>query len=134
MRERWSRIQALGYPYLVAEVDQTIAGYAYASQYRPRPGYRYTVEDSIYLNPMLLGQGIGSKLLSALIAACEEKGLRQMIAVIGDGANSASIRLHEKFGFRLVGTLHSSGFKFGRWVDSVLMQRGLGPGSGNLPG
>lgn len=115
-----------GLPYLVAEMDGQVAGYAYASPYRPRPAYRYTVEDSIYIHPAHVGKGLGRLLLTALLEACEQAGCRQMIAVIGDSENAASIGLHSALGFHQVGILHSVGLKFGRWVDSVLMQRSLG--------
>jgi phosphinothricin acetyltransferase len=116
------------YPYLVAGRDGDILGYAYAGPYRSRPAYRATVENSIYIRPGLERRGIGRTLLSALIGECERRDFRQIIAVIGDSANVASIKLHEDAGFRLVGTLQSVGFKFGRWLDSVLMQRAVGAG------
>ena len=117
-----------GYPYLVAVRDGAILGYAYASSYRPRRAYRYTVEDSVYVGAELAGQGIGSALLAALIARCEAGPLRQMIAVIGNSGNAGSIALHRRFGFTDVGVLRSVGFKHGQWVDTVLMQRSLGVG------
>lgn len=120
-------------PYLVAAIGGEIAGYAYAGSYRPRPAYRYTVEDSIYLAPASQQRGIGTKLLSELVAQSEARGYRQMIAVIGDSANTGSIALHTRAGFNMVGTHPNVGFKFGRWLDSVLMQRGLGEGALNLP-
>jgi len=123
MATRFNQLDA--FPYLVAERDNAILGYAYASPYRPRPAYRHTIEDSIYIHPEYIGQGLGKALLGALIAACQQTGCRQMIAVIGDSGNLASIRLHEHFGFRHVGVLQGVGFKFGRWVDTVLMQREL---------
>jgi L-amino acid N-acyltransferase YncA len=129
MAKRRSDILSLGLPYLVAERDGAIFGYAYAGHYRPRPGYQFTIEDSVYIDPQHAGHGCGKALLTALIGICEQGPWRQMIAVIGDTANTASIRLHERFGFRSVGTLSSVGFKFNRWVDSMLMQRELGPGS-----
>jgi L-amino acid N-acyltransferase YncA len=129
MAKRRSDILSLGLPYLVAERDGAILGYAYAGRYRPRPGYKFTIEDSVYIDPQQVGHGCGRALLAALIEICEQGPWRQMIAVIGDNANVASLRLHERFGFRSVGTLSSVGFKFNRWVDSVLMQRELGPGS-----
>jgi phosphinothricin acetyltransferase len=128
MVHRWEQLTARGYPYFVALVDGMVAGYAYAGPYRPRPGYRYTVEDSIYVDPRWTGQGLGAALLARLLAACRERGYRQMVAVIGDSANAASIRLHERFGFRVVGTLRAVGFKFERWIDSVLMQLDLSGG------
>jgi phosphinothricin acetyltransferase len=106
-----------------------IAGYAYAGPYRPRSAYRFTVENSIYLDPSFAGRGIGRRLLERLIADCERLGMRQMVAVIGDSDNVASIALHHALGFRQVGVLTKVGFKFGRWVDSVLMQRELGDGT-----
>ena len=133
MAHRHEQVTALGLPYLVAEVGGRIAGYAYAAPYRTRPAYRFTVEDSVYIHPERIGNGIGSTLLPALIAACERVGCRQMIAVIGDSENRSSIRLHEKFGFTRVGLLPAVGYKFGRWVDSVLMQRALGSGAGDEP-
>jgi phosphinothricin acetyltransferase len=111
-----------------------VVGYAYAGTYRPRPAYANTVENSVYLRPDMVGRGIGRRLLSALIAACEQGGLRQMVAVVGDSANTASIRLHEALGFRRVGVLRDVGYKHGVWLDSVLLQRSLGPGSATPPG
>jgi len=122
-----------GLPYLVAEADGAVVGYSYASPYRTRSAYRYTLEDSVYVDERVLGRGIGRALLAATIARCEARGCRQMIAVIGDSANHASIGLHRRLGFALVGTLPAVGFKFGRWVDSVLMQRALGLGDKTLP-
>lgn len=118
------------YPYLAAERDGVMLGYAYAGPYRPRPAYRATVEDSIYIHPDAAGQGLGKALLSSLLGACEALGCRQMMAVIGDGhgRSSASVRLHEALGFRLVGVARDVGFKHGRWLDQVLMQRALGEG------
>ena len=130
---RYRGVLELGLPYLVAELDGAIAGYAYASPYRTRPAYRFTVENSIYIDHRHAGQRLGGTLLAALIAECEARGCRQMIAVIGDSANLASIRLHEKFGFVRTGLLPSVGWKFGRWVDSVLMQRPLGGGDTTGP-
>jgi L-amino acid N-acyltransferase YncA len=137
MSTRRSKILTLGLPYLVAEQvgqekDQKILGYAYAGQYRPRPGYQFTIEDSVYISPEHQGQGLGQALLTALIETCEQGPWRQMIAVIGDTANTASMRLHERHGFGSIGTLYSVGWKFNRWVDSILMQRALGPGN-SLP-
>lgn len=133
MARRHAAVIELALPYLVAELDDEIAGYAYAGIYRARAAYRYTVEDSVYVHGGHAGKGIGSILLPELISGCEKAGRRQMIAVIGDSENRASIRLHEKFGFQRVGLLPAVGFKFGRWVDSVLMQRTLGSGSTNSP-
>ena len=121
-------------PYLVAELEGSVVGYAYAAPYRTRVAYRYTLENSVYVAAGLVGRGVGRALLAVLIPRCEAAGYRQMVAVIGDSANEASIGLHAAFGFARVGLLPSVGFKFGRWVDSVLMQRALGPGDGTLPG
>ena len=115
-------------PYLVAEVEGTVVGYSYVSPYRARTAYRFSVENSVYVDQRLVGRGIGHALLTALVARCEAGPWRQMIAVVGDSANQASIRLHEQCGFRRIGTLTSVGFKFGRWVDSVVLQRELGGG------
>ena len=133
MARRYAHVISLGLPYLVAELGGRICGYAYAAPYRARPAYRFTVENSVYIHPDCVGNGIGSALLPALIAACEKAGYRQMVAVIGDSENRPSIRLHEKFGFERVGLLPAVGWKFDRWVDSVLMQRALGGGAGDQP-
>jgi L-amino acid N-acyltransferase YncA len=120
-------------PGLVTSSAGAILGYAYAGTYRPRAAYRDTVENSIYIRHDQIGQGIGARLLPALIARCEAIGLRQMIAVVGDSGNAASIRLHERCGFALIGTLRSVGYKHGRWLDSVLLQRSLGDGDASPP-
>lgn len=120
---------ANGFPYLVAVNAGRVIGYAYASSYRARMGYRFVVEDSVYVQRDFQGQGIGTQLLDALIKACEQRGYRQMIAVIGDSENVGSIKLHERCGFHVVGTFKSIGFKFGRWLDSVQMARSLGAGN-----
>jgi phosphinothricin acetyltransferase len=133
LRSRRAAVLAAGLPWLVAEADAVIAGYAYATPYRTRSGYRYTLEDSVYVAPGLQRGGVGTRLLNALIERCEAGPWRQMIAVIGDSDNAGSIALHQRMGFRVVGTLTSAGFKFGRWVDSVLMQRSLGAGDATLP-
>jgi phosphinothricin acetyltransferase len=133
MQSRFEKIVGGGYPYLVAVEGAVVLGYAYASQYRPRPAYRFTVEDSIYVAPGQAGRGIGKALLMQLISECESRGYRQMLAVIGDSANQASIGVHRACGFELKCTLDAFGFKFGRWVDSVLMQRALGEGQTTLP-
>ena len=122
-----------GLPYLVAEIDEVVVGYAYASPYRARSAYRFSIENSVYVDHRRHRCGIGGALLAALIAQCERGAWRQMIAVIGDSANLPSIALHQGLGFRMVGTLRSVGFKFGRWVDTVLMQRELGAGGETLP-
>jgi len=133
MARRYERLRADAYPYLVAEHDGSVVGYAYAGPYRNRPAYRWSVEDSIYLAPQAFRRGIGRALLAALIRETESAGFRQMIAVIGDSDNAASIELHRAAGFRLVGTFDHVGFKFGRWLDSVLMQRPLGAGASTVP-
>jgi phosphinothricin acetyltransferase len=125
---RREAILGQGFPYLTAELDGRVVGYAYASPYRTRGGYRFTVEDSVYVDPGMKGHGIGKALLHALIGECETRGYRQMIAVIGDSANVASIRLHESCGFETVGVFRDIGFKFDRWLDCVQMQRSLGAG------
>jgi L-amino acid N-acyltransferase YncA len=119
-------IEQAGLPFLVATNGDRVLGYAYAGPYRPRPAYRYTVEDSIYIDPAEIGHGLGKLLMPELIAACEKAGSRQLIAVIGDTDNLASVRLHERFGFRHSGVFRAVGFKFDRWLDTVLMQRKLG--------
>jgi L-amino acid N-acyltransferase YncA len=133
MLARRQAVLGLGLPYLAAEQDGRIVGYSYASSYRPRPAYRHTIEDSVYVAEGQAGRGIGGALLSGLIARCETGPWRQMLAVIGDSGNVGSIGLHRRFGFEPVGTLRSAGFKLGRWVDTVLMQRSLGPGDQTLP-
>lgn len=133
MARRRTAILAAGYPHLVAELGGDVVGYSYASAYRARPAYRFTVENSVYVREGLQGRGVGRALLAALIERCEGGSWRQMIAVIGDSANHASIGLHSALGFRRVGTLQGVGYKFGRWVDSVLMQRPLAGGSGTDP-
>ncbi|MEB0079143.1 N-acetyltransferase family protein [Pseudomonas sp. CCI3.2] len=126
MLGRRADILSKGLPYLVAERGGEVVGYGYATLYRPRPGYRFTVEDSVYVREGLGGKGIGQALLGAIIERCTQGGSRQMIAIIGNSENYASIRLHERLGFRRVGVFESVGFKHGRWVDTVLMQRALG--------
>ena len=133
MGHRRKAIQDLGLPYLVAEENGAVQGFAYAGPYRPRSGYRFTVEDSVYVAPWIHGKGIGRRLLGEVIQRAEAAGMRQMLAIIGDSSNTASIGLHEALGFRRVGVFQSIGFKFGGWVDTVLMQRALGPGDGMLP-
>ncbi|MCC2099227.1 MAG: N-acetyltransferase [Hyphomicrobiales bacterium] len=122
-----SLVQA-GYPWLVADCDGAIAGYAYAGPFRARPAFRHTVENSIYLAPQFQRRGIGRLLLEHLIAECEARDFRQMISVIGGSENVASARLHERCGFTHAGVWESTGWKFGRWIDCVVLQRPLGPG------
>ena len=129
------RLLARGLPYLVAEGgDGAVLGYAYASAYRPRAAYRNTAEHSVYVRHDLVGRGVGRLLLAALLARCEALGVRQMVAVVGDSANLGSVRLHEAFGFRRIGTLSAVGRKHGRWLDTVLLQRALGEGDRTDPG
>jgi L-amino acid N-acyltransferase YncA len=133
MVRRYQALVAQNYPYLVAELAGTVAGYAYAGPYRARPAYRWTVEDSVYIDPEFHRRGIGSRLLARLIADTQALGFRQIIAVIGDSSQTASIMLHERAGFTLIGTLRSVGFKHGRWLDTPLMQRALGAGDSAPP-
>jgi L-amino acid N-acyltransferase YncA len=138
MIKRRADILARGLPYLVAEIDDPaipdgIAGYAYAGPYRTRSAYRHSVEDSIYTAPEAQRRGVGRALLDELIRRCTAMGYRQMIAVIGDSANHGSIGVHEAAGFKRVALLPAIGLKFGRWVDSVMMQRPLGEGQTTLP-
>ena len=127
-------IVARGLPYLVAERAGQVVGYCYAGLFRPRSGYRFTLEDSIYVDADQVGRGIGRLLLEPLLARCTELGYRQMVAVIGGRETVASVRLHEALGFAHVGVFPAVGYKFGRWIDIVLMQRALGPGATTLPG
>lgn len=133
MRARMRRTLAAGYPYLAAEDGGAVVGYAYAGGYRSRVAYQWTVENSVYVADAAHGRGIGTALMQALIAECEARGFRQMVAVIGEPSNTASIRLHEKLGFRLIGVFPALAFKHGRWLDTVQMQRALGPGAGTPP-
>ena len=126
MRARWRRLAGDGYPWLVCVANEILAGYACAGPYRARPGYRFTVENSVYVAVTTRGCGIGRRLLADLIDACDAAGYRQMVAVIGDSAHVASIRLHQSLGFRRAGTLCEVGYKFDRWLDTVIMQRALG--------
>ena len=127
-RHRRSRL-----PYLVAEIDGQVAGYAYANTYRTRVAYQWTVENSVYVDARFQGKGVGTGLLQALIDACVARGYRQMVAVIGEPTNTASIKLHERFGFELVGVFRGLGRKHGRWLDTVQMQRALGDGADTAP-
>jgi phosphinothricin acetyltransferase len=133
MTRRFKALMDGGFPYLVAVLDSRVIGYAYAGPYRPRPAYRFTVENSVYLQPAIHRRGIGLQLLQRLIAECEARGYRQMIAVIGDSANAGSIGVHLRNGFAMIGTHPDVGFKFGRWLDIVMMQRALGEGATTLP-
>jgi phosphinothricin acetyltransferase len=133
MTRRFKALMDGGYPYLVASIEGRVIGYAYAGPYRPRPAYRFTVENSVYLQPAIHRRGIGLQLLQRLIAECEARGYRQMIAVIGDSANAGSISVHTRTGFAMIGTHPNVGFKFGRWLDTVMMQRALGEGAATLP-
>jgi len=128
MKKRRATVLELGLPHLVAERQGRVMGYAYAGNWRPRPAYKFSVEDSVYIDKDAVGQGVGRALLPVLIEQCTRLGKKQMVAVIGDTASTPSIRLHASCGFRMVGTLEKVGFKFGRWLDSVLMQRPLGEG------
>lgn len=128
LRRRFHAIRELGLPYLVAAEEKRILGYAYAGPYRPRPAYRFTVEDSIYVSPEAQRRGVGGALLGALLAELGGTDIRQVVAVIGDSGNAASIRLHAAAGFRRVGVLKAVGWKHGRWLDTVLMQLELGSG------
>ena len=135
MQARRRKALDCGAPYLVAEFEGAIVGYCYAGLYHARPAYRYTLEDSVYVAHGMGGHGVGAALLGELITRCEQGPWRQMVAVIGDSGNAASIALHRRFGFEWVGALRSVGFKFGRWVDVPIMQRALGAGDGPpLPG
>jgi phosphinothricin acetyltransferase len=133
MRRRFHEIAGGGFPYLVAEFGDAVLGYGYCTLYRTRSAYRYAVEDSVYVRHDSAGRGVGKALLADLIVRCEALGYRQIIAVIGDSANAGSIGLHASQGFLRAGTLRSVGFKLGRWVDSVFMQRPLGDGDGLPP-
>jgi phosphinothricin acetyltransferase len=133
MTRRYRALMDGDFPYFVAVLDGRVVGYAYAGPYRPRPAYRFTVENSVYLDPASHRRGIGLQLMERLIAECEARGFRQMIAVIGDSANAGSIGVHRRCGFRMIGTHPSVGLKFGRWLDTVMMQRALGEGATPVP-
>src|SRR3954466_13796868 len=133
MTRRFKALMDGGYPYLVVSLEGGVIGYAYAGPYRPRPAYRFTVENSVYLRPSIHRRGIGLQLLRRLIAECEARGYRQIIAVVGDSANVGSIGVHSGNGFTTLGTHPNVGFKFGRWLDTVMMQRALGEGATTLP-
>jgi L-amino acid N-acyltransferase YncA len=133
MARRRGELLARGFPYVVAQQDGKVVGYCYAGPYRPRVGYRFSLEDSIYIDPTQVGRGIGRTLLAEVIERSTELGYRQMIAVIGGSETLPSIKLHKALGFTHIGVIGGVGFKFGRWVDSVLMQRPLGSGLTTLP-
>ena len=132
MRQRRADVVAKNLPYLVAEQNGQVVGYAYVTLYRPRPAYRFTVEDSVYVREGLAGQGIGSLLLSEIIKICTAKGYRQLMAVVGD-ASPPSVSLHQRHGFTLAGTFKSVGYKFGAWRDTAMLQRPLGDGDSTDP-
>jgi L-amino acid N-acyltransferase YncA len=134
MTRRFDTLVAGDFPYFVAVLDGRVVGYAYAGPYRPRPAYRFTVENSVYLEPAIHRRGIGLQLMQRLIAECTTRGFRQMIAVIGDSANSGSIGVHTRCGFQMIGTHPHVGLKFGRWLDTVMMQLPLGDGASTVPG
>jgi L-amino acid N-acyltransferase YncA len=133
MTRRFRALMDGGFPYFVAAVDGEVIGYAYAGPYRPRPAYRFTVENSIYLKPAIHRRGIGLLLMQRLLSECEARGHRQMIAVIGDSANAGSVGLHRRCGFEMIGTHPNVGLKFGRWLDTVMMQLALGEGASTVP-
>jgi L-amino acid N-acyltransferase YncA len=128
MMRRFEKLRGGGFPYIIAEIDGAVAGYAYAGPFRERPAYRFTVEDSIYIAPTMQKRGIGKALMKVLIAESEKAGFRQMLAVIGDSNQAGSIALHRACGFQPAGVFRSVGFKFGRWLDTVQMQLPLGKG------
>jgi len=134
MTRRFDTLVAGDFPYFVAVLDGRVVGYAYAGPYRPRPAYRFTVENSVYLGPAIHRRGIGLQLMQRLIAECTTRGFRKMIAVIGDSANSGSIGVHTRCGFQMIGTHPHVGLKFGRWLDTVMMQLPLGDGASTVPG
>src|SRR5215475_5878951 len=133
MTRRFDALIAGSFPYFVAVLDGRVVGYAYAGPYRPRPAYRFTVENSVYLEPAIHRRGIGLQLMERLIAECTALGFRQMIAVIGDSANAGSIGVHTRCGFQMIGTHPNVGLKFGRWLDTVMMQLPLGDGASTVP-
>jgi len=133
MAARRAAVLDSGLPYLVAELAGNVVGYCYAATHRPRPAYRYTVEDSVYVDPACHGRGVGSALLGELIARCVRGPWRQMIAVVGGSDNTGSVALHARYGFRAIGTHTSVGYKLGQWIDTVMMQRALGEGDSSHP-
>jgi L-amino acid N-acyltransferase YncA len=134
MTRRFKALRDGDFPYFVGVLEGRVVGYAYAGPYRPRPAYRFTVENTVYLQPAIYRRGIGLQLMERLISECEVRGYRQMIAVIGDSANAGSIGVHAKTGFRMIGTHPNVGLKFGRWLDTVMMQRALGEAATTVPG
>jgi phosphinothricin acetyltransferase len=133
MAARRADVLAKGLPYLVAEKGGRVLGFAYCQWFKPRPAYRFSAEDSIYLHPDAAGQGMGRQLLTALIHQAEAAGVRKLIAVIGDSSNAGSVGVHRSLGFRKVGVIESCGWKFGRWLDIVLMDKALGDGDRSSP-
>jgi phosphinothricin acetyltransferase len=133
MTRRYRSLMDGGFPYFVAVLDGEVAGYAYAGPYRPRPAYRFTVENSIYLKPAIHRRGVGLKLLERLLVECTARGYRQVVAVIGDSANAGSVGVHTRCGFQMIGTHPNVGLKFGRWLDTVMMQIALGEGAATVP-
>ena len=129
MARRRADVLGKGLPWLVLEHAGQVVGFAYATHFRPRPAYRFCLEDSVYLAPGATGRGFGRLLLLELLSQCEAIGARQMLAVIGDSANAGSVGVHRSLGFAPVGTLHAAGWKFGRWLDVVMMQKSLGAGA-----
>lgn len=133
MTRRYEALIEGGFPYFSAILGGAVVGYAYAGPYRTRPAYRFTVENSVYLDPAAQGQRIGTQLMQALLVESGRRGFRLMVAVIGDSANAASVGVHRACGFQMVGTIENVGLKFGRWLDTVLMQRALGEGARTIP-
>ena len=133
MSQRHAAVVSRGLPFLVAEWEQQVVGYCYASLYRPRPAYRYDIEDSVYLHTDARGRGLGTALLTELIRRCELGPWRQMIAVVADSGEPASMALHQRLGFVQVGTLNAVGYKFGRWIDTAFLQRPLNSGQHSAP-
>ena len=133
LAHRWEDVRAKGLPWLVAQCGSVVSGYAYANHFRPRRAYRFCLENSIYLANDMRGRGLGRLLLAELMARCTAAGARQMLAVIGDSDNLASVALHRSMGFESIGIMKSAGWKFERWLDVVLMQRSLGDGNSSAP-
>ncbi len=134
MTERYLTLVEKGYPYFTAVIDDQVVGFSFAGPYRARLAYNNTVENAVYVDPACQGQGIGRQLMERLIESCTAQGFRQMVAVVGDSRNSGSINLHRSLGFHITGTLHSVGYKHGRWLDAMFMQRTLGDGDRSAPG